>query len=151
MTSVPPQSPQQQPSPAAGPAKPDYTMAWLPHLLMLLTWWLGPLIFWLVKKDQDKIAAYHGKQAFFWGLGMTVVAIGGCVILGILIIIPFLKLVTVVLWPCFWLVLWGGGVLAYGIYATVQTSQGKPFKYFFVADKFCAKEFAAAYPNLPQA
>lgn len=127
-------APQQPPAPAApepaGPppgAKPDYTMAWLCHLLMVLTWWLGPLIIWLIKKDQDKLVAFHGKQTLILGVACTVA--------------------SMVLWIlCLGWIVWIL-LVVYGIIGTVATAQGKPFKYIVVADKFCAKEFAEAYPD----
>ncbi len=143
--SKPPEvSPVPQPQ-APPPAKRDYTMGWLAHLLMIFTGFIGPLIIWLVKKDEDKYAAYHGKQAFCWALAVTVVFIGLYIIA---VLFAFVARPLFLLGMCFvWLVALGN--LAYVIYAIIQTSKGKPFKYFFVADKFCAKEFAAAYPDLP--
>jgi uncharacterized membrane protein len=139
MTDAPPpqQPPPQQPAPTQ-PAKPDLTMAWLPHLLMVLTWWLGPLILWLVKKDENKLAAFHAKQAMIWGFVPTALV----VVIIIIAFIPFIGLLTLCLWPLLIV-----GNMAYGIVATVMTAQGKPFKYIVVADKFCQAEFAAAYPE----
>jgi len=140
MTNVsqPPSGAPQPPAPAQ-PGKPDLTMAWLPHLLMVLTWWLGPMILWLVKRDESKLAAFHGKQAMIWGF------VPAALLVAIIIIafIPIIGWLLFCLWPLLLL-----GNLAYGIIATVMTAQGKPFKYFFVADKFCGKEFAEAYPEL---
>ncbi|MDY7009141.1 MAG: DUF4870 domain-containing protein [Planctomycetota bacterium] len=148
-TSPPPEvPPSQQPppqSPVQQPVKPDLTMAWLPHLLMVLTWWLGPLIIWLVKKDEDKFAAFHGKQAMVQGIFATVVLIVA-IILSLLLTVITVGVLAFT-FPCFLSLIWLAHVV-YGIVATVQTSQGKPFKYFFVADKFCSKEFAEAYPDL---
>jgi len=102
-------------------------MAWLCHLLMVLTWWLGPLIIWLVKKDEDKLVAFHGKQTLILGVACTVA--------------------SMVLWIlCLGWIIWIL-LVVYGIIGTVATAQGKPFKYLLVADKFCAAEFAAAYPD----
>jgi len=122
-----PAAPQPQPAGPAPGAKPDYTMAWLCHLLMVLTWWLGPLIIWLVKKDEDKLVAFHGKQTLILGVACTVA--------------------SMVLWIlCLGWIIWIL-LVVYGIIGTVATAQGKPFKYLLVADKFCAAEFAAAYPD----
>jgi hypothetical protein len=154
MTSAPQQPsapPPAAPPPGAGPAKPDYTMAWLAHLLLLFTCFIGPLIIWLAKKDQDKYAAFHGKQALFWWIAVAVVAIVLSIVAGVVGFVlgavggPLVFL-SVCLWWLIGLVI-GLGNLAYVIYAIVQTSQGKPFKYFFVADQFCKKEFAEAYPG----
>jgi uncharacterized Tic20 family protein len=146
MTSAPQQPsapPPAAPPPGAGPAKTDYTMAWLAHLLLLFTCFIGPLIIWLVKKDQDKYAAFHGKQAFFWWIAVAVVVF--C--LYILTFVVALVGGPLAFLPMCLMSVAGLGNLAYVIYAIVQTSQGKPFKYFFVADQFCKREFAEAYPG----
>jgi hypothetical protein len=75
---------------------------------------------------------------------MAVVCIGAVVV--ILLLAAATGGWGLVLFGCFWPLL-GLGNLAYVIYAIVQTSKGKPLKYFLVADKFCAAEFAAAYPD----
>lgn len=41
----------------------DKTMAMLAYLLGLFTGFAGPLILWLLKKDQSKFVAYHALQA----------------------------------------------------------------------------------------
>ena len=41
----------------------DKTMAMLSYPLGIFTGFLGPLILWLVKKDQSKFVAFHALQA----------------------------------------------------------------------------------------
>lgn len=41
----------------------DRTMGMLAYVLAIFTSWLGPLILWLVKKDQSKFVAFHAVQA----------------------------------------------------------------------------------------
>ena len=141
--------PPQQPltPPGVGPAKPDYTFGWLAHLLSLFTGFIGPLVIWLVKKDEDKYAAFHAKQSLCWVVTVTVVMICVYVFTFLLAMAagPLAFLTMCVVW------LAGLGNLAYVIFAIVKTAKGEPFKYFFVADKFCAKEFAEAYPAQPPA
>ena len=142
MSEIPQQPAAPQPPPTMPPAKKDTTMAWLAHLLMLLTSFIGPLVIWLVKKDEDKYAGYHAKQALCWSVAVIIVFVG-CFILSF---IPFVGcLMSLVL-----LLAWMGHI-AYGIVGLIYAAQNKPFKYFFVADKFCAKEFAEAYPGAPVA
>lgn len=40
----------------------DRTMAMLCHLLGIFTSFLGPLIIWLIKKDQSRYVDYHGRE-----------------------------------------------------------------------------------------
>lgn len=52
-----------QPGPGPEVSKDSRTFAMLCHLLGLFTSFLGPLIIWLIKKDQDKFVDDQGKEA----------------------------------------------------------------------------------------
>ncbi len=67
-------------SPAVTPANPppppsqdERTMAMLCHLLGLLTGFVGPLILWLVKKDESHFVNHHGKEALNFQITVTIV------------------------------------------------------------------------------
>ena len=45
------------------PSQEERTFAMLIHLLGILTGFLGPLILWLVKKDESHYIDHHGKEA----------------------------------------------------------------------------------------
>jgi len=135
MSQTPPQSPppsdQPAPQPPGGAPTRDTTFAWLAHLLGLFTWFIGPLVIWLVKKDEDKYAAFHGKQAMVFQIAVAVVET-----------ICAVTCVGIVLLPVI-----GVGALVYAIIGTIKTSKGEVFKYVLVADWFCKREFAEAYPD----
>ena len=44
-------------------APEDKTLGLVAYVLAIFTSWLGPLILWLVKKDQSKFVGYHALQA----------------------------------------------------------------------------------------
>ena len=46
-----------------GITQDDKTMAMLAYLLGLFTGFIGPLVLWLLKKDQSKFVAFHALQA----------------------------------------------------------------------------------------
>jgi uncharacterized Tic20 family protein len=50
----------------------DKTMAMLCHLLGIVTWFLGALIIWLIKKDQSKFVDDQGKEALNFQLTMLI-------------------------------------------------------------------------------
>jgi len=50
----------------------DKTMAMLCHLLGIVTWFLGALIVWLIKKDQSKFVDDQGKEALNFQLTMLI-------------------------------------------------------------------------------
>lgn len=142
MTSTPQPPPTAQPPPPTSP-KRDTTFGWLAHLLMLPTGFIAPLVIWLVKKDEDKYAAFHGKQAMCWSLAVMALVVCVEIVMAVLV---FLVAPFAIAMACFvWLAVLGN--LVYVIFAIVHTAQGKPFKYFFVADQFCKQEFAEAYPE----
>ena len=107
-------------------------MAWLAHLLMILTGFIAPLIIWLVKKDDDKYAGFHAKQAFFFSIAAGILTV---------VLMPFCGVGALV-----WL-----GATVYAIFAIIKTAKGEPFKYLLVADWFCKKEYAEAYPAVAAA
>ena len=95
-SSPPPDSP--QPPPPAAPAeagapteiKPEEkTMAMLCHLLAIVSWFLGPLIVWLIKKDQSKFVDEQGKESLNFQITLLIGDVIGaatwCVVVGIFI------------------------------------------------------------------
>ena len=52
-------------------------MAMLAHLLQIFCGFLGPLVIFLVKKNQSKFVAYHALQALVWQIGYMVLMFGG--------------------------------------------------------------------------
>jgi uncharacterized Tic20 family protein len=47
-------------------------MAMLAHLLQIFSSFIGPLVIYLVKKDQSKFVAYHALQCLAWHVGYMV-------------------------------------------------------------------------------
>jgi len=98
---VPPPPGGQWPPPPAGLSpesggfsisQDDRTMAMLAHILPIFTGFLGPLIIWLIKKDQSKFVAYHGMQALFFQIAVAVLYIASFVLMmvsfGLLFFVP---------------------------------------------------------------
>ena len=51
------------PDGSAAVSQDDKTMAMLSYLLGIFTGFLGPLVIWLMKKDQSKFVGFHALQA----------------------------------------------------------------------------------------
>ncbi|NNC88934.1 MAG: DUF4870 domain-containing protein [Akkermansiaceae bacterium] len=62
-------------APGAVTATPDSTIAMLAHLLGLFTGFIGPLILWLVKKDESAFVNHHGKEALNFQLFYLIVSL----------------------------------------------------------------------------
>jgi uncharacterized Tic20 family protein len=48
------------------PTDEEKMFALLAHLSGCASWFLGPLIIYMIKKDQSKFVAYHGMQALIF-------------------------------------------------------------------------------------
>lgn len=113
-------------------------LAHLSILLNLVTGFLGvvaPLVLYMIYKDRSRYVAYHSLQSlifqlitwvgggFIIGAAWTITSLLSAVVIGLLCI-PIACIVSLL--PL--------AALGYGIYAGVETSQGKDFKYWLVGD-----------------
>jgi uncharacterized Tic20 family protein len=123
----------------------ERTWAMLAHLTVLInlvTGFLGPitaLVIYLVFKDRSRYVAYQSLQSVIFqliawvgggvviGLIWVVTGLLSAVIVGILCI-PFALVFTVLIG------LLPVAALVYGVYASIQTSQGKDFRYWLIGD-----------------
>ena len=91
------------PGPYTGPA-PDQdsrTMGMLSHLLGILTGFLGPLIIWLIKKDEKPFVDDQGKEALNFQLTVLIAYVASmllaCITFGLggLLFIPLIVVVII--------------------------------------------------------
>ena len=103
--------------PAVAPAADEKSMGMLAHLLGIVGF-LGPLIIWLVKKDQSKYVAKQAMEALMFQVALGVLAI-------ILMILSFITcgLGAILYFP--WLILW----ILYIVVATVKANEGLIYEY----------------------
>lgn len=94
----------------------EKTMGLLAHILGILTGFLGPLIIWLVKKDQSKFVDFHGKEALNFQITLTI----AYVVSGVLMIICVGYLTFVAAWIC---------ALVFGIQGAMAANDRKPYTY----------------------
>jgi len=133
--------PQVSPAPAPGPAggaptglvsaeSPDAkTMGMLAHLLVIFTGFIGPLIIWLVKKDQSPFVNQQGKEALNWGITITIAFVAIFVLSFLVVWIPVLGLI--VGWMLYCLIGPAIGVcnIVFGILSTITVNKGQPYRY----------------------
>lgn len=96
--------------------KDSRTMAMLAHLLGLLTNWIGPLIIWLVKKDESPFVDDQAKEALNFQLTLLIVYI---------IAVPLMcffigYLLALAAWIC---------ALIFGIMGTMSANKGEAYRY----------------------
>ena len=120
-----------------GPVRDLKLLATLSHLSILTIFILGPfcmgipLIIWLMERsrsDASPLLEFQAKQAFFFQLALILVE----AFLGIVVGILSLIVIGVLLIPL--LVMLGLAGVVYGVYAGIQVSQEKEFRYFIIAD-----------------
>ena len=113
---------QAEPAPPSAEIKPpekdERNMGMLAHLLGIFTGFLGPLIIWLVKKEDSHFIDAAGKEALNFQITLLFVYIGlgvfSCITLGFgaLLFFPI------------WVV-----AIVFMIIATVKTSKGELYRY----------------------
>ncbi len=86
---------------------------------------IGPLVIWLIKKDEMPIVNEYGKESLNFQISMTIYAIGVGVVAGILSLIA----IGVLLFPLVALV--GLADLVLVIIASVQANKGIAYRYPF--------------------
>jgi len=114
------QTPTEETPVSNAPSKDSINMALLCHLLAIFTGIFAPLIFWLIKKDEDEFVAYHGKEALNFVITMAILFVA-TIIFGI---IPFIGLITILVFPLLCLV-----YLVFLILGTIGASKGQYYKY----------------------
>jgi uncharacterized Tic20 family protein len=102
-------------TPATPPTSDEKTMGILAHILAVVAGFVGPLIIYLVKKDESAYVREHAKESLNFQLTVLIV----CIILAITIIGILL--------------IWVVGILnvVLIIIATIKASEGKMYKYPF--------------------
>jgi len=53
------------------PTQDEITSALLAHVLQIFTWWIGPLVIYLVKRD-SKFASFRAMQALLWQCALMI-------------------------------------------------------------------------------
>lgn len=105
----------------------DKTMGMLAHILLIFTWWLGPLILWLVKKEQGGLAAENSKEALNFGITLTILVIA------IMILTFIIGIATGGLGFILGFFTWVPGVLGliFGIIGAMAANNGQAYRYPF--------------------
>jgi len=94
--------------------------AGLAHALMISTWWIGPLIIYLIRRE-SRFVSFHALQALFWRIVFTVLNIMGMVVFFAVMLSSVLSashgnapqsdsppVLLFIMFPIFWLVMMGG-------------------------------------------
>ena len=112
------------PAPAApaSSGSDEKTMALLSHILMIVTMWLGPLIIYLVRKNQPGYALDNAREALNFGITLTIAYIAVSIIGTILAFVTFGM--SFLLPGLVWVV-----GLVFGIMACMAVNKGESYRY----------------------
>lgn len=80
----------------------DTTMGMLCHLLGIFTGFLGPLIIWSVKKDEDPFVAHNGVEALNFHITLAIAYVVSFVLM--LILIGFLMFFVIYILSLIWMI-----------------------------------------------
>ena len=135
----PPVTPPVPPQPLSPAEERQWAMiAHLGVLVNLVSGFLGPLVplvIYMIYKERSRYVAYQSLQALifqlvWWvgggiltGIAWAITGVLSAAVIGLLCI-PFACIISAM--PLF--------ALGYGIYAGIETNQGKDFKYWLVGD-----------------
>jgi len=100
-------------APGAGDER---TMAMLAHLLALFASILGPLLIYLLKKDESAFVRHHGAEALNFSITVLLAAIASTLLIIVVIGIALLPIVLV-------------GAFVFHIVAAVAASKGEWYRY----------------------
>ena len=110
--SIPPPENSIPPYNAPGISQDDRTMGMLSYILGIFTGFVGPLVLWLIKKDQSKFVAYHALQALI----LHAVVVIGYILSGFLVIM----LIGFLTYPAFFIL-----GLVFSIIAGMAANRGE--------------------------
>ncbi|MCF6314644.1 MAG: DUF4870 domain-containing protein [Verrucomicrobiales bacterium] len=100
--------------------KEDKTFGMLSHLLGAFTAFVGPLIIWMIKKEDSPFVEDQGKEALNFQITITI----AYVVATILGMIPFVACLTFMLYPAIWVV----GVV-FAIMGCLKANEGELYRY----------------------
>lgn len=97
-------------------------MGMLIHLLSLLTGFLGPLILWLVKRQESTFVDFHGKECINFNLSMLLYSI---ILMAVSLVVAVVTLGIGIffLFPAY--ILLGIGLLVLEIMACIAANNGQ--------------------------
>ncbi|MFT7647646.1 MAG: putative Tic20 family protein [Candidatus Poriferisodalaceae bacterium] len=94
----------------------DRTMGMLAHLLGLFTGFIGPLVIFLMKKDESQYVRAHAAEALNFQITVMIGYLASFILMFVLIGLLLLPIIAV-------------GALAFGIIATIAANKGEMYSY----------------------
>jgi len=124
---------------SAEPTQDEKAYAGLAHALMIPTWWIGPLIIFLIKRE-SRFVKFHALQALLWQIIFTCVYVVGMIVFfaGMFATVlsmphgkpdqpPQFPVAFFIGFPIFWLTVMSGTVISFilGIMYCLKAMRGE--------------------------
>jgi uncharacterized Tic20 family protein len=108
------------PPPSGSAPQEDRTLALIAHLLGIISWFVGPLIIWLISKDNAAkgFVTDQAKEALNFQITVAIGVIISYILMGVVIGIVLLPLIAL-------------ASIIFSIMGAVAENQGRPYKYPF--------------------
>ncbi|KAF1710679.1 hypothetical protein CSC70_06705 [Pseudoxanthomonas kalamensis DSM 18571] len=108
------------PAPTGAAPQEERTMAMLAHLLGIITWFIGPLIIWLMNKDKNpnSFVSDQAKEALNFQITLGIVYLIG-IILSVIVIGIFINMLA------------GLAGLIFAIIGGIKANGGEAYRYPF--------------------
>ncbi len=100
--------------------KDDKTFGMLVHLLGVFTAFVGPLVIWMIKREDSPFVEDQGKEALNFQITIGI----GYLLAMVLSAIPFVACLTALLFPALWVC----GVV-FSILACLKANEGELYRY----------------------
>lgn len=119
----------------------EKTFALLSHVLAIFTGVLGPVVIYLIKKDESKYIGFHALQATLVQAVVAIVAVIGFILsivtlgIGAILFVPLIMVASL-------------GALVLHIVAAIKVNNGEDYRYPVIGD-FAAQKIPGGYlpPN----
>ncbi|MBE7464760.1 MAG: DUF4870 domain-containing protein [Planctomycetes bacterium] len=138
MSETPPAAPAPAPQADGSLKEDEKNWGMLAHMLSLTQWvgvpfgfWIGPLVAYLVKKDESKFVRFHAIQALGFNLAVFLVLVVISVPIGVLTFLS-MGLFWLVAIPLYMLIIFGW--IGYVIMIGIKASKGEDARYYYVGD-----------------
>lgn len=114
-----PPTPEQQAQTIMPQSDDDKTMGMLAHLLGILGF-LGPLIIWLIKKDESPFVDFHGKESLNFQITFIIAVLAASVLAAI----PVVGCIACIIFPALLIV-----DIVFCVMAAMAAKDGKLYRY----------------------
>ena len=107
--------------PETPPTQDEKTLAMVTHLLTLFSFFIAPLVIYIIKKNESHFVAEHARQALNFSISYTIIIFVS--ILLIIVLVGILMLIVFGIMGTVWIII-----------AAIRASEGRLYKFPFTIE-----------------